>query len=353
MKQVDLVIAGAGFAGLACATAAARRGLEVVVLEKKSDIGRGVHTTGILVKEAARLLDVPDRLIRRITDIRLYAPSLDFIDLAARDYFFLATDTPGLMRHMADRAAADGVDIRWGTPFAGATQADGEIVLETQDLASRFLIGADGAASKVAACFGLGTPRRHLVGVEAEFRATGLDDNAFHCFLDQARAFGYIGWAVPGVDVTQVGLAACQPAKPDLDGFIARIAPLFDLDRAQRVGRRGGLIPISGIVRPLAKGRVMLLGDSAGMVSPFSAGGIHLCLHYGEMAGEAVADYLAGRRVHPAGQMAKASPGFAVKRTLRWCFENLAPDWLLNRVIASAPFKWLARAVFFREKRLP
>ena len=51
----DLVIVGASFAGLIAAKTAAMRGLKVVVLESKPDAGQRVHTTGILVKEAAEI----------------------------------------------------------------------------------------------------------------------------------------------------------------------------------------------------------------------------------------------------------------------------------------------------------
>jgi flavin-dependent dehydrogenase len=42
----DVVVAGASFAGAACALAAARRGLRVVVLERKREPGDKLRTTG-------------------------------------------------------------------------------------------------------------------------------------------------------------------------------------------------------------------------------------------------------------------------------------------------------------------
>ena len=49
---MDCAVVGASFAGLACATALARAGMRVTVLEKKTDPGEKLHTTGIIVKEA-------------------------------------------------------------------------------------------------------------------------------------------------------------------------------------------------------------------------------------------------------------------------------------------------------------
>src|SRR5262245_17547265 len=101
---VDVAVVGAGFAGLACARVAAARGLRTVVLDRKADPGAAPHTTGLLVKEAADEWDVPRAITRKIHGIRLYAPSLAWIDLDSPGYYFLATDTPALLRWLASEA---------------------------------------------------------------------------------------------------------------------------------------------------------------------------------------------------------------------------------------------------------
>lgn len=354
MKHVDVVIAGAGFAGLACANRLAREGLEVVVLERKKVPGTGMHTTGILVKEVAEGLELPPALLRRITSVRLYSPSLRTLSLDAPDYFFMTTDTPGLMLHFSDLARAGGAQLRYGEPYTGAVQKDGLITLSDRDLSCRWLIGADGPRSKVAADFGLGRNEQFLLGVEAEFRNFAIPGaDAFHCFLDRRLAPGYIGWVIPGVGITQVGLATRFPMRPDIDAFVRRIAPIFDMSSARIAGRRGGLIPVGGVVNPFAAGNVILLGDSAGTVSPLSAGGIHTALHYGEMLADLIVSRDTANGPHPAGVLKKRYPRFRTKQAMRWAFENLAPEWAMDAMIASRPFAALARTVFFRPKRLP
>ena len=56
----DIIVIGAGFAGLACARRAAERGLSVLVLDRQSEPGERIHTTGILVKEAWEEWVAPD-----------------------------------------------------------------------------------------------------------------------------------------------------------------------------------------------------------------------------------------------------------------------------------------------------
>ena len=108
----DAVVVGASFAGLACAAALAERGVRVVVLDRKPAAGARLHTTGFLVRDVldeVPLLDgMPTKLVRRIDHVRLYAPNLRHVDLTAPGYYFLATDTPGLLCWLAKRAVGAG-----------------------------------------------------------------------------------------------------------------------------------------------------------------------------------------------------------------------------------------------------
>jgi len=122
LRHYDLIIVGASFAGLACARTAAMRGLKVAVVERKRDPGDQVRTTGIFVKEAAEDTDVPAELTRRIRGVRLYAPNGSHSDHWAPGYYFLATDTPGLLRWMAQEAWRAGATLQFGARFGGASQ---------------------------------------------------------------------------------------------------------------------------------------------------------------------------------------------------------------------------------------
>src|SRR5262249_5327975 len=113
----DLSVIGGGFAGLIAAATAASRGLSVVVIEAKSRSGERVHTTGILVKEAAEELDFPAHLTRKIRGVRLYSPNLKSIELSAPGYYFMSTDTGALLDWLAARATYAGARIMNNTRF--------------------------------------------------------------------------------------------------------------------------------------------------------------------------------------------------------------------------------------------
>lgn len=356
--DADLLVVGASFAGVACAVEAVRAGLRVVLVERKGDAGEKLHTTGIVVKEAAeslrRIGALPEALIRPIGGVRLYAPNLRSVALDSPGYFFLATDTPNLMRWMIDVARTAGVDVRLGKPFAGAVHVPGGFQLDDVGVV-RFIVGADGPTSKVARALGLGVNREFLFGVEAELDGAGLaEPERLHCFIDRRLARGYIGWAFTGVGITQIGLAARRRSDiegVDLDPFLDKLGRVFDLRRARVVARRAGLIPVGGPVTPLAGDRSLLVGDAAGLVSPLTAGGIHTALESGRAAALAVAAALAddhGAAVHVTVDV----PRFRFKRLLRIAYDQLQSDTVFNLLVGSGALNAAARLVYFHRRGL-
>ncbi|MBI1374851.1 MAG: FAD-dependent oxidoreductase [Phycisphaera sp.] len=350
MDSYDLVISGAGFAGLACADAAARRGLRTLVLEKKPDPGARPHTTGILVKEVADGWDAPRQFTRKVRGVRLYAPSLKSVDLVSPGYYFLATDTPGLLRWWAQHAEASGAEVRCDAPFRGVEKHGDLLRFKERDVEGRYLIGADGAKSKVAEMFNLGRNTQHLVGVEAEYtNVRGVDPDRLHVFLDSELAPGYIAWVVPGVDIYQVGLAVRKGREVKLEPFMEQVRKVFDFSAAECVSKRGGLIPVGGLVKPIGRDNVMLVGDAAGMVSPLTAGGIHTALDYGRLAGLAVCDHLLDNGPDPIRVMSRQLPRFGVKRLMRASIDMRPPNGLYNLMLGSRVLRSLAQVVFFHK----
>jgi digeranylgeranylglycerophospholipid reductase len=356
----DCVIVGASFAGLACATALARAGFQVMVLEDKADPGERLHTTGIIVKDAidqiALLDNLPPEMIRRINGVRLYAPNLRHIDLAAPGYYFLATDTPQVLRWLAAQAEVAGANIAYRSLFKQAERVQSGFHLDEIGT-TRYLVGADGPGSRVAKVLGLGQNRNFLFGIEHEFSGAEIaEPDKLHCFIDRRVAPGYIGWVVAGVGVVQVGLARRlhgnnRPTPSTaLAAFLEKIAPLFDFRGMEPVSVRAGMIPCGGLVHPVAASRALLVGDAAGMVSPVTAGGIHTALKHGLAAGHAIGDYLNGKCEDPSGWFVRSYPKFRAKRLLRFLFDHFQSDLAFNLLLKTPPIRTAAGIVYFHHK---
>lgn len=356
--QWDVVVVGASFAGAACALAARRAGLRVCVLERKRDPGMRLHTTGIIVREAAEgtpLAAIPAPLVRRIEGVRLYAPNLHDMALQRPGYYFLATDTPAVMRWLADELERAGVELRLMQSFTDARRMAGG--WHVAGLGScRWLVGADGAKSRVAMRAGLGRVRDFLYGVEHEFDGAELaEPGRLHCFIDRQLAPGYIGWAAQNPRGVQLGLAFRhrddRAGVPDIATLRARVGERLGLDPGLApTATRAGLIPCGGPVRPLAAPGVILTGDAAGIVSPVTAGGIHSAWRHGEAVGHAIAAHLLDGGPDPAAAASRAAPRFRAKRVLRWAFDHLQQDWAFNALLGTPPLRWAAQRIYFHAR---
>ncbi len=352
----DLVVVGASFAGLVAARTAAHRGLKVAVLDAKKEPGARVRTTGILVKEAVAECDIPAALTRKIPGVRLYAPNHHYTDLYAPGYYFLATDTPAIMRWLASEARRAGATLMFGARFENATLAGDLVHIHGLNIKTRYLLGADGAKSQVAKCFSLGRNREFLVGMETEFEESPtVDPDFLHCFVDAQLAPGYLGWVVPGAGLTQVGLAVSDSPfgarrKPDFTKFLERIDSHFALWNCEVKAKRSGPIPCGGLVSPLSTRRVLLTGDAAGLVSPLTAGGIRLAFQYGRRAGAAISEYLQDGGADPGALMARDYPRFGLKTWMRRAWSAAPPNALLNATLFTPPMRALAQWIYFQKR---
>ena len=359
VHKFDLVIVGGSFAGLSCARSAALRGLKVAVLDAKPEPGARVRTTGIIVKEASDEFDLPAQMMRKVPGVRLYTPDDRTLDLSAPGYFFQATDMPELMRWMAAEAERAGATLLYGRKFEGGLEYERGVAMG--DIHASFLIGADGARSRVAEAFGLGRNRHFLAGMEIECAPLDAVDGRFlHCFADSAIAPGYIAWMVPGVGATQIGLAASRQVnpfaregrvgRPDLGALLRRLKAHFDIRDIRVTARRSGLIPSGGVVRNLGSSRVMLVGDAAGMVSPVTGGGIHTALHYGRRTALLVSDYLGHGGTHPVAAMTAEAPRYRAKLLMRRAMDLAPPNALINALLMTAPMRRLAQRLYFHAR---
>ena len=345
--KFDTTLVGGGFAGLSCAYELAKAGLSVAVLERKSNVGVRPHTTGLFVKEAALKWDLPQHLIKPIRGIRFYSPSLKSIDLKSSDYFFLATDTSGILEWFSERAQSAGAKVLCQHEYKGAQKTSTGFLINN-DIETNYLVGADGAISRVAKEFALGQNTQFLMGLEKEFVGVkNVEDDFLHCFFDTDLALGYIAWVIPGFNVTQVGLACIKKQAPRLDEFIQKISHIFDFREAKVVAQRGGLIPVGGPVKKIGTENVLLLGDAAGYVSPLTAGGIRTSLFMGQRAGRLIPDYLSGKGERPDHILQREMKSFYLKRGLRKMIEWPITGKIVDAAVQNPLFRKIAEQIFF------
>ncbi|MEV4841258.1 NAD(P)/FAD-dependent oxidoreductase [Nonomuraea sp. NPDC049486] len=297
MQTVDVLVVGAGLAGLHTARLLARRGLDVMVADRRRSLSAGIRTTGIFVRRTLDDFDLPDRLLGPgIRDVLLYPPSRRSpVRLTSDRDEYRVADMAAVYEHARRAAESAGARVLLGVRYDGMSAGLVRFV-GAEPLTARFVVGADGARSRVARDLGLDVNRRLLVGAEIVYPiAPGATAPAFHCVLDPRVAPGYLGWVIDDGWHAHVGVAGYPGA---MRTGIRHLLDAFAEDAPGRsaptgpVERRGGPIPVGGVLRRLACPAGLLVGDAAGAVSPLTAGGLDPCLRMSELAAAVAADYL-------------------------------------------------------------
>ncbi|WP_432992617.1 NAD(P)/FAD-dependent oxidoreductase [Dactylosporangium sp. CA-233914] len=288
MLNVDVLVVGAGLAGLQTARLLARRGLDVVVVDRRRELTAGIRTTGIFVRRTLQDFALPGHLLGPgVRDVMLYPPSRrNPVRLRSERDEYRVADMPGVYEHARRIAEAAGARVLLGVRYPE----------QTRHIRARFVVGADGARSRVARELGLGVNRRMLVGAELVHPiASGTTEPAFHCVLDPRVAPGYLAWVIDDGRHAHVGVAGYPEAmRAGVRHLLDEFAPGAP-GRAVPTGpveRRGGPIPVGGVLRDLACPRGLLVGDAAGAVSPLTAGGLDPCLRMSELAAAVTEAYL-------------------------------------------------------------
>lgn len=293
MTQHDVAVIGAGLAGLHTARLLGDRGLSVLLVDRKDSLAFPVHTTGIFVRKTWEDFPLPaEQLGAPIRDVFLHSPASRCIHLAAEQDEFRIGRMPWIYLSMLESCSRAGV--RWLPSSPLVACEPGSITVarrnHTERIPVRFVIGADGARSLVARQLGLDRNSDFLVGMEVIVGSRS--EPALHCFLDPSIAPGYIAWVAADGETAHVGVAGYptlfNPAAA-LETFQDRVKHLAG---GRVIERRGGLIPVNGILSRIANDRGLLVGDAAGAVSPLTAGGLDGAMRLSSLAADVTAAYL-------------------------------------------------------------
>ena len=288
--EYDVIVVGAGPAGASAAYWLGEAGKRVLVLEKErlpryKPCGGGVPKT-VFVRFPFDFSPVIEREIGRVR-------------FRFRDGREVAAELPGrpvamVMRdrfdyHLLRHARAE---VQDGSPVVALRQDGDGVEVETgsgEGFRGRYLIGADGANSRVARLVGLRQGKRMGAALEVEVPADDVLLEAYQetaLFLFGTPPMGYM-WIFPKAEHLSVGIGA----------FLGKVPSMRDVLRQEmarlgiRVDDRDGYghpLPIYMRHESLHRGRVLLVGDAGGLMDPLLGEGVRHAIRSGRLAAEAV-----------------------------------------------------------------
>lgn len=302
MKHYDVLVIGAGLAGLQCARLLGEQGFRVLLVDRKTSLDLSVHTTGIFVRRTLEDFALPeDCLGPPVRHVRLYSPARRAMDLESAHDEFRVGRMGKLYQRFLEHCLRAGVEWLPAARYVGHVSLKNDLVVRLDGIGfsrwvkARYLVGADGAKSRVAKDLGLDQNREWIVGVEEVLEGVPLEGPPrLHCFLDPRTAPGYLAWIVNDGEQVHIGVGG-YPAKFEplhaLNEFRQSLSAIIDLKSARLVEKRSGRIPVGGVLKNIGNSRGLLLGDAAGAVSPLTAGGLDPCMRLSSFAAKVIVDY--------------------------------------------------------------
>ncbi|WP_436842445.1 geranylgeranyl reductase family protein [Streptomyces niveus] len=293
----DVVVVGAGPAGASAAYAAAVAGRRVLLLEK-AELPRYKTCGGGIIGPSRDAL--PPGFELPLRD-RVHAVTFSMNGRLARTrrsrrMLFGLINRPEFDASLVEHAQKAGAVLRTGASVSRVQQhgpavpdrrtvavvlADGETIL------ARAVVGADGSAGRIGAHVGVKLDQVDL-GLELEIPVppTVAEDWAGRVLIDWGPLPGSYGWVFPKGDTLTVGVISARgdgaATKRYLEDFVAKQG----LAGFEPAVSSGHLTRCRSDDSPLSRGRVLVCGDAAGLLEPWTREGISFALRSGRLAGE-------------------------------------------------------------------
>lgn len=296
----DVIVVGGGPGGSSAAAVALRRGLSVAQLERYKFPRVKPCGGGVTIKSCNALpFDLSPML-------RGESREIDFNIWQKRHNRFTRRST-ALLR-MVVRPEFDNWLVSQNLAMPGFRFFDDERVLDIsydglfsvrtsrQVLRGRQLVGADGAYSLVNKQFRVTHPKGFAVAVEVVLRRDDatIAEETPPCFDFGAIPRGY-GWVFPKDDHWNVGLYTVGKNKnlrQDLLAYIEKKG--FRVARDPLATLEAHRFPYGAYQVSVPSAPVYVVGDAAGFGDPILGEGIYQAIESGKIAGETIADCLAG-----------------------------------------------------------
>jgi digeranylgeranylglycerophospholipid reductase len=301
----DVLIVGGGPAGLAAAEAAAKQGVQTIVLERQNEIGYPVHTSGGSWVSDMKALAIPEHLYHPVTKVVFVSPHRE-VTLHYDPAVACVLDVRGLYQYLASRAIAAGAIVRVRHTVEQTILENGRVVgvtaknhvSERISMQGSVTIDASGFSRHVGVRTEMGRAfHRYGYGAEYDLYAPNYPQNELFLIMGSQFAPRGYAWSFPrGNGRVRLGVGVLHPDSEDdargyLDSIMRDLPQLVDKFKdASPIEYHTGLFPSEGPVARFSRDGLLLAGDAAGHGSTLVGEGIRFAIYSGQMAGAVAAE---------------------------------------------------------------
>jgi len=362
-SSADVIVVGAGPAGSAAAIHLARAGLAVLLLEKAEfprDKVCGDGLTPRAVGELTALGIDPSTLgWHRNRGLRIHVRSAQYHmpwpDLATFPNYGLTIRRSVFDAHLVQTATDAGAEFVPGAAVAAPILHRERIIGVTTRDGRRFsapvVVAADGNSSRLGVAMGIHRDPSRPLGLAARtyFTSPTADAEWLDSWLelwDGAHLLPGYAWSFPlGDSTSNVGLGLPNAhhyrhlVLADLmTRWLSNLPGTWGFTESNQLGPiASAALPMGFNRHPIVTRGLLLVGDSAGMINPFTGEGISYALESARLAAEQIC------QAHARGTATRAAD-----RILRTYAERLGDQWAAYFRLGRLFSKIIARPAIMR-----
>jgi digeranylgeranylglycerophospholipid reductase len=320
----DVAVVGAGPAGATAARFAAERGLSVLLIEKRQEIGSPVRCAeGINGEMLSQFLEPEERWISaRVSKVQITTAETGETRSLAGDEVGYILERRVFDRALSEKAVSAGAHLLVKTGVEGLIVNEGAVKgirafdgRTEMDIETKVVIGADGVESRAGQWAGLDCllrPRDCLVCAQYMLAGIDVDPQCCYYYLGESVAPGGYAWVFPkGERCANVGLGvqADLAESSALEYLVRFISEQPWLEQGSPVTLVTGNVPVGVAAGNIVTDGLMLVGDAARQADPLTGGGIASAMLAGRLAAEVAAG---------AVQQGDASSAVLLEYQRRW-----------------------------------
>lgn len=304
-EKTNVLVVGGGPAGLAAAEAAAKQGVETIVLERQNEIGYPIHTSGGSWVQDMRTIGIPEHLYHPIRTAFFLSPQRE-VKIAYDQAAACVIDVRGVYQHLAGKAVRAGAQVRVRHTVEQALTEEGSIVgvrvkdhrSERAEIRADITIDASGMGRHLGIRQEMGDAvQRYGFGAEYDLYAPNYPQDELYLIVGSIYAPQGYAWVFPrGEGRVRVGVGVIHPdsdldARHYLDVIMNDIPSLREkFAGSSPLEYHTGLFPSESSISQFSRNGFLLAGDAGVQGSTLVGEGIRFAIYSGQMAGNVAAE---------------------------------------------------------------